>query len=62
MFGTELKALISRTFLKKNKIIYRSDDKATFIPNSKLQKMNSAEIREEFQQLVNEINKLRSTP
>ncbi|MGD2250553.1 MAG: hypothetical protein PVF58_19320 [Candidatus Methanofastidiosia archaeon] len=45
----------------KKKIIYESDDKATFIPNSRLQEMSIAEIGKEFQELIEEINKFRNT-
>ena len=44
------------------KIIYESDDKATYIPNSKLRKMSPKELREEFHELVERINKLCETP
>jgi len=58
MCRIKFKALFSRICPKRNKIIYKSDDKATFIPNSKLREMSPAEIQEEFHELVNEIKKL----
>lgn len=57
MFGIKL----SLPKLDK-RIIYESDDKATYIPNSKLRKMSPTELREEFHELVKEINKLCETP
>ena len=58
MCRTKFKSVLSRIFPKKTKIIYESDDKATFIPNSKLREMSPAEIQEKFHELVNEIKKL----